>query len=414
LVVLAGVVSIWPAYAQAQQSRRNACVECHSQLGDKLGAPVSQLPESVHGKAGLSCADCHGGDPTADDMDAAMSPMEGYRGAPEPAEVPRFCGRCHSDERYMRRYRPRIPVDQEKAYWTSMHGTLLKRGDTKVAQCVSCHGSHEIRAVNDPRSTVYPTRVPLTCKKCHANSEYMAEYGIPTDQFEKYKKSVHGIALLEKGDTGAPACNDCHGNHGAVPPGVASVANVCGHCHVSPRELFVASPHKKAFDDMGLSECIVCHGNHEVKRPSDEMLGVEEQATCAECHGEGDPGYLAAKSMKEAIVTLAARIDSTRELIARASEAGMEMSDEELELREAENRLVMARNLVHTLDPDTLASVTKEGRRIVSGVQEAGFAALHELSVRRIGLAVSALIIVLLILALYMTLREIEGRGAAR
>jgi hypothetical protein len=39
---------------------------------------------------------------------------------------------------------------------------------------------------------------------------------IPHNQYEKFARSVHGIALLKKHDSGAPACNICHGNHGAA------------------------------------------------------------------------------------------------------------------------------------------------------------------------------------------------------
>ena len=59
----------------------------------------------------------------------------------------------------------------------------------------------------------------------------MASHGIPMDQLALYKKSVHWHTLAEVGDISAPTCNDCHGNHGAVPPGVDSVGNVCGQCH---------------------------------------------------------------------------------------------------------------------------------------------------------------------------------------
>ena len=65
----------------------------------------------------------------------------------------------------------------------------------------------------------------------------MKEYGIPTDQYEKYSKSVHGVALLQKHDLGAPACNKCHGNHGATPPGVESISKVCGTCHALNADL---------------------------------------------------------------------------------------------------------------------------------------------------------------------------------
>ena len=141
-----------------------------------------------------------------------------------------------------------LPVDQVVKYKTSIHGIKNSKGDINVAECASCHGSHGIRAVKDPFSNVYATNIPKVCSSCHSDKEKMAQYKIPTDQYSLYVKSVHGVALLEKGDLGAPSCNDCHGNHGAVPPGVESISKVCGSCHTLNMELFEKSVHKQAFD----------------------------------------------------------------------------------------------------------------------------------------------------------------------
>jgi predicted CXXCH cytochrome family protein len=407
------LIALLGAFA-AGAAADDTCVTCHTELGGELGQPAEEVPSSVHGEAGLSCADCHGGDPGAEDMDEAMSPAKGYVGAPTREEVPHFCGKCHSSERYMRRYRPRIPVDQEMAYWTSQHGIRLKGGDKKVADCTSCHGWHTIRSVKDSKCEVYPTNVPFTCGKCHGDSTYMAGYGIPTDQLRLYRRSVHGVALLEKGDLGAPACNDCHSNHGAVPPGVTSVANICGSCHSSARNLFTGSPHKEAFDAMDLAECTVCHSNHLVKAPSDSMLGVGAGAVCVDCHSDGDAGYVAAASMKSAISALHRGLAEADSVVAKAASSGVEMSDEEMKLNEAKGRLVMARNLIHSFNPDTVEVVAAEGDTIVAAVDEAGFAAFKEIAVRRRGLALSSLVILLLIVGLYLTLRGVERRRAGR
>jgi predicted CXXCH cytochrome family protein len=392
----------------------NTCVKCHAELGDELAEPTEQVPLSIHGQASLSCANCHGGDPEAEDMEESMSPAKGYVGAPSREEIPHFCGKCHSDESYMRKYRPRIPVDQEIAYWTSEHGKRLKSGDKKVAECASCHGWHLIRSVNDNKADVYPTNVPATCGKCHADSAYMAEYRIPTDQLELYKQSVHGVALLQQGDIGAPACNDCHGNHGAVPPGVTSVANICGFCHVSARDLFVGSPHKEAFDAMGLAECTVCHSSHLVKVPSDAMLGVEKGAVCTECHDEGDAGFKAAAAMKQAISSLDQRLVNASNLVTKAADAGVEMSNDELKLNDVRSRLVMARNLIHSFNPDSVMAVAAEGDTLAGSVDEAAFAAFREIDTRRLGLALSSLVIVLLVVGIFLTLRNVERRQGRR
>src|SRR5437763_14556607 len=157
----------------------------------------------------------------------------------------------------MKRSNPSLRVDQEREYYTSVHGKLLKeKGETRVATCISCHSVHGIRAPSDPLSSVYPLNVATTCAKCHASSDYMKPFGISADQFDKYKTSVHAKALYDKQELSAPTCNDCHGNHGATPPRIAPVADACGQCHARQAGLFQTSHHKKPFDATQLAKRI--------------------------------------------------------------------------------------------------------------------------------------------------------------
>ena len=251
LLMLLALVS--PVVAQ---QKKNSCIECHQGIEGRFGDPARTIQFDIHYSRGLFCNDCHGGDPSQDDKNAAKDPRKGFIGRPKPTDIPAFCGKCHNDASLMKKYNPALRVDQEKEYLTSVHGQLLKTGEQKVATCVSCHGVHGIRAISDPLSSVYPLNLAETCAKCHASVDYMNKFGIPTNQYDKYKLSVHAKALYERQDLSAPTCNDCHGNHGATPPGIASVANVCGQCHVRQGELFQASPHKAAFDQLQYGECI--------------------------------------------------------------------------------------------------------------------------------------------------------------
>ena len=140
---------------------------------------------------------------------------------------------------------------------------------------------------------------------------------MPLVQYAGWRQSVHAHALLDKGDLSAPTCNDCHGNHGATPPGLESIAAVCGQCHGREAQLFRASPkhagfqdHAKLLADAGgkgcaachdappgiahqgpdkLSECVSCHGNHAVMRPTVALLAPLPATPCAFCH-EGPEG----------------------------------------------------------------------------------------------------------------------------
>ena len=261
------------------------CAKCHADIDTDNAKIVEAYKADLHYAKGFTCAACHGGDASIEDEEA-MDPEKGFVGAPAHADIPGMCGKCHSDPNFMRHYNPAIRIDQEELYYTSHHGKRLKNGDQKVATCISCHGVHGILPVKNGNSPVYKTNIPLTCKKCHGNEKYMAGYGIPTNQFEEYSQSVHGVALLEKQTAGAPACNDCHGNHGAAPPGVNDVANVCVTCHAFNGELFQQSPHKDAFAAANLSQCAACHNHHKVMHPTDQLLGVAEGAlTLIVCRG---------------------------------------------------------------------------------------------------------------------------------
>ena len=385
----------------------NSCVDCHTALGDPNDKPVEGMKTDIHAKAGLSCADCHGGDPTDPDT-TSMDEAKGFVGKPAPAAIPGFCGRCHGDENVMRRYNPKLPTDQLTEYRTSVHGRRLAAGDTNVATCVSCHGVHGILPASDASSPVHPANVSTTCGRCHSDSALMAPYGIPTDQRAKYVRSVHGHRVLVERDFGAPTCNDCHGNHGAFPPGADSVAMVCGQCHVINKDLFLASPHKAAFAKQGLPECVVCHGNHEVVPPTDEMLGTGPTAVCTGCHAAGTQGYAAAGSMRASVDGLRQALAGAEESLAHATAAGMEMSEEEIALQGAREALIQTRNQVHAFALGPLEKAAGEGTETARSVDGRARAALSELASRRWMAAIPLGMIALVAVALYRKIRVLD------
>ncbi|MBI4478365.1 MAG: cytochrome c3 family protein [Acidobacteria bacterium] len=414
VMLLLALFAAKPASAAEQrETARTQCEVCHSGLGRTAAAlPAVQFRQDVHADRGFTCVDCHGGDPTATDKTLAKGPKTGYRGRPTGAAIITTCARCHSDAELMRRYAPKQRVDQASEYATSGHGKQLAAGDSRVATCISCHGAHGIRMVSDARSPVYPLNVATTCASCHSNTEYMkaerTEAGtpLPTNQLHDYRNSVHYRALTKGNDLSAPTCNDCHGNHGAAPPGVGAVANVCGTCHAVFATRFEQSTHKPIFD----RACVECHNNHAVEPSSDEMLGSGAKAICVTCHSPGDNGLLAAEKMRGGIERLKTGIAHARELIEGVENQGMEVSDQKLALAEAGNQLTLARTEIHATNPATVDPVVAAGLKIVGGVENAGQAALRELRFRRRGLFGSLAVIIVVVLALGMKIREIERR----
>lgn len=394
-----------------------ACARCHASK-EKMasyGAKISTdqfdlLKASVHGKLSINgkdrivqCITCHGAHGIVK-VDNPLSPVY-------PLNVPKTCSQCHSSSVFMRNYNPKLPIDQYDKYRTSVHGILNAKGDPKPAQCESCHGSHGILPVKDLNSSVYPVNVPKTCSKCHSDKKYMSKYKIPTDQYEKYSQSVHGIALMKKKDTGAPACNSCHGNHAATPPGLSSISKVCGTCHALNAELFASSPHKKAFDKMNYPECETCHSNHLIITATDKLLGVSKDAVCSKCHTQekSTKGYIAAKNMKLMIDSLETAQKFADSLINNAEQKGMEVEDEKFELRDANQALLEAKTAVHSFNEKKFDDiVTGKGLSVTTKVSKEAQASIDEYYFRRKGLGIALIITVLLAVGLYLFIKRYE------
>lgn len=388
---------------------QDSCLECHSMLEDNLGAPAAAYQDDIHAQRGFGCAACHGGDPNEEDPELSMSRARGFRGRIARTAVPGLCGECHSDANLIHKFNPQQRVDQLAQYRTSVHGQRLAAGDSAVANCIDCHSVHDIREVRDALSPVHPLRLPETCAKCHSDADHMAGYGLSTSQHDEYRRSVHWNALAERGDLSAPSCASCHGNHGATPPEVSSVAAVCGTCHVLLENLYKESPHQPVFAEMGMGGCVVCHGNHQVEHPTTALLAGEE-AVCGQCHEADSSGGLAAAEMGRLILELDARLDRSDAVLEQARHSGMEVSDALLRQREGRESLVKARVAVHAFNIELVKEPVAAGFEIAAETQQAGEGALGEHQFRRVGLAVSLIAILMTMAGLWLAIRSIEGK----
>ncbi|HVP54702.1 MAG TPA: cytochrome c3 family protein [Candidatus Eisenbacteria bacterium] len=394
----------------AAAQTKNSCLDCHSSLPEPLGVSVEIFSQNIHAQKGLTCVACHGGDATSDDPEKAMSRAAGWKGKIERKQVPELCASCHSNADLMKKYNPSLRVDQFQEYKTSVHGQLWAKGDNKVAVCTDCHGVHDLRAPSDPRSSVHPTNIATTCAHCHADAEYMRPYGIKTDQFANYEKSVHHEAMVVRGDLSAPTCTTCHGNHGAAPPGVASVTNVCSNCHVFQAQLFDTSPHKAAFSAAGLPGCVTCHSNHDIRHPTDEMIGMGQKAVCMQCHLDGDAGAKQAVAMSDQLTNLASAIAASEELLNHAQRQGMEVSQAMQQQEQARDALLKARVAVHAFNDSQLKRDTDAGLVIARQTHIAGEKAMEEWRFRRVGLGVSVFAIALAVLGLGLYIKNLEQK----
>jgi predicted CXXCH cytochrome family protein len=405
-LLLIGFLLLVPRPAAAQAVNR--CLSCHTEVEDGDG-PAHKFSRDVHSQKGVWCVDCHGGDAKLDDMDLVRK-VKGYRGKPDHFQVPEFCARCHSDNAYMHEHNPALPTDQLEKYRTSIHGQrLFGQKDGKVANCISCHSVHEIGDAKMPHSSTYPLNIPTTCARCHADSAYMAQYKIPTDQYDGFMQSVHGHALIDKQDLGAPACNDCHGNHGAAPPGVASLSAVCGNCHAIQADLFAQSPHGPAFAANAYPMCETCHSNHKIVPPTDALVGTKEPAVCVNCHAadDGTKGFATADGIVGKLGSLSARRDSAATVLAEARTKGMMTTNEEFRLQEVDQALIQARVLVHAFNLEKLAPKADEGLAKADTVRANSAELIDEYYYRRKGLGLATLFITIVAVGLYLKIRKL-------
>jgi predicted CXXCH cytochrome family protein len=237
----------------------------------------------------------------------------------------------------------------------------------------------------------------------------MKPYGIPTDQFAKYSTSVHHDALAVRGDLSAPTCTTCHGNHGAVPPGVDKVQNVCANCHVFQAQMYAKSTHSKAFQEKGLPGCVVCHTNHGIHKPSDAMLGTGPGGVCMQCHAPGDHCDRARSAILTNLELLDRSVKDADHSLGLAESSGMEVSEARLNQDQARDALTKARVTIHTFQTALVDQDIQAGMKIAAANRKAGEDAMVERNHRRIGLGFCLVAIGFMLVGLWLYIKKLEG-----
>ncbi len=375
------------------------CSTCHANH-------QNQLAQSVHTR--VTCQECHGGEDKYEvASDAGVKVFDHgskFQGHVERAAVPKLCGDCHADVARMNPYGLR--TDQLAAYWTSGHGKALKeKGDTRVAVCIDCHGSHSIAKPSEPTSKTNPFNVPDTCGHCHADAKLMAEVKLPVQVVDEYRKSVHGDLLLVRRDSGAPTCATCHGNHAATPPGFATVGSVCGQCHQHASENFQKSIHATQEEFHG---CVQCHGGgpdahfHHIEKitkpagvliqryahllrtnasptpqqvaetlhPDPRQIMLKTLPSCTQCHEslEEDESLQKFFSLIELIAQAEHSYVQTADYLERIGRGVLLVDNQRFKFEEATTHLIALAPLQHTLDNEVVAEKVAELNTVANEV----------------------------------------------
>jgi predicted CXXCH cytochrome family protein len=169
--------------------------------------------------------------------------------------------------------------------------------------------------------------------------------------------------------------------------------------------MFFESPHKAAHEAMGLPACEVCHGNHEVARPDDSMLGISEGAVCVDCHEENSVGYLVAVQMGDLIDGLRQKHESVAALVNTAEQAGMMMDEAMFEVNEGRSALLRSRTAVHRFSVRVVEKEVDSGEEHLVSAEKSASAALSEVSSRRKWLIVLVLVAAVMVGALVRKVR---------
>lgn len=375
---------------EAKDEESYSCVVCH-------GEQKVEYKGSIHDKRRILCHDCHGGDPSSLDLDVSMSGRAGFVGKPTKKRLTFLCGNCHQNRKRMKPFG--IPTHQLEDYKTSQHGiALLERNDSNAATCTDCHGTHRIFLADNPESKVFPTNLPHVCAECHSNKEMMGKYNLPSNTFEEYAEGIHGIFLLERNDRSAPTCARCHGNHGALPPGVAEVEHVCGQCHLTAIDYFDQSPHLAAMERREMAQCISCHQHHLTGKADMSMLGP----VCTKCHDQTSGAYKRGQQIRTLIGDAQEEIEGAQIIISEAKLKGVDVTEDQVGLERAKSNLLQAIPKIHALNPALVEENTVQAKSIASDIKLRIHEVLESFRLRKVALGIVWLFILFAVTVLYI------------
>ena len=317
---------ILPVYVSASKgvpaSGNKLCLACHSDrsLNKKLMNKEilslyvngSEFASSVHGKT--SCTGCH--------PDISMDNHPRSRKIKSRQDfalsVSRNCSNCHTAAQLEKR-QPIHKFLAAKGPCIECHGShyikvmaLQKAGVKENIYCLTCHrnrismsmkNGEALSVFVDESAVANSAHAKLQCIQCHtefsktqhpmrsfssrrAYSLTVAElcWKCHKEAANLYESSIH-LDQLKNGNTKAPACTDCHGDHAVASTkkdkniGIVS----CNKCHSDMAASYEASMHGKARmkGDEKAPTCASCHNAHNVETAK---MSTKIKEGCLKCH----------------------------------------------------------------------------------------------------------------------------------
>jgi len=150
--------------AESRLGIPDTCGQCHGEQRDAYFTSVHGMEVLAGNTSAAVCSDCH----TTHDIEKA-------KGVSGKLVITENCGNCHEENL--------------KSYLGTYHGKVTKLGYGETAKCYDCHGSHEVKRLDDPTSMMHESNRLETCQTCHeaATKGYVTfqPHGTSHD-FEKY------------------------------------------------------------------------------------------------------------------------------------------------------------------------------------------------------------------------------------
>jgi thiosulfate/3-mercaptopyruvate sulfurtransferase len=245
---------------------------------EKVLVDDETYPETVHGQ--IACADCHGGDNSAEDKNDAHADM-----IRDPSADPVVgCGECHPDVAEVSATSLHSTLD---GYWNAIDERSVPENHPEIEEmfgnhCASCHATCGDCHVSQPDSvgsgfieghnfnaTPSMTRNCTACHGSRVGNEYL---GKNSSEDLELRPDVHFRQ-------GRMTCVDCHTSHE-----MHGQTDDCQSCHDGPEAMEVAPPEHR-YDGVQSPRCETCHQTVATGQDDVEMHAEHgADLSCQVCH----------------------------------------------------------------------------------------------------------------------------------
>ena len=167
-------------------------------------------------------------------------------------------------------------------------------------------------------------------------------------------------------------CEGCHGGDAADmgramtkeagflgKPKLLEIPDFCGKCHIGVKENYSKSAHGISAAKTGAPNCVTCHGNHDIKKASLELIN---EKNCTRCHTYDRP-----QKIKQALA-------GTDKEMARLTAQIKDVKGSSIDTKRLEEKLFAARNAIHqvthVLSVDRISAMKATTDKELSAVDE--------------------------------------------